>query len=66
MEQGFHLFPVQASTFAEKLDKLYWFLLGVSGFFAGLIILLIIVFAIVYRRRPGHRPETLNNHWDSN
>jgi cytochrome c oxidase subunit 2 len=57
MEQGFHLFPVQASTFAEKLDKLYWFLLGVSGFFAGLIILLIIVFAIVYRRRPGHRPE---------
>jgi cytochrome c oxidase subunit II len=57
MEQGFHLFPVQASTFAERLDKLYWFLLGVSAFFAGLIILLLIVFAIVYRRRPGHRPE---------
>jgi cytochrome c oxidase subunit 2 len=54
MEQTFRLFPVQASTFAEKLDHLYWFLLGVSGFFAGLIIILLILFAIVYRRRPGH------------
>jgi cytochrome c oxidase subunit 2 len=57
MEQGFRLFPVQASTFAEKLDVLYWFLIGVSGFFSGLIIVLIITFAILYRRRPGRAAE---------
>jgi cytochrome c oxidase subunit 2 len=57
MEQGFRLFPEQASTFAERLDKLYWFLVGVSGFFVGLIVILIIVFAIRYRRRPGRVAE---------
>ena len=57
MELSLQLFPVQASTFAEKLDTLYLFLIGVSGFFAGLIILLVIVFAIIYRRRPGRGPE---------
>jgi cytochrome c oxidase subunit 2 len=57
MEQGFRLFPIQASTFAEKLDRLYWFLIGVSGFFSGLIIILIITFAIIYRRRAGRLPE---------
>jgi cytochrome c oxidase subunit II len=57
MEQTFRLFPVQASAFAERLDRLYWFLIGVSGFFSGLIILLLIVFAVKYRRRPGHAAE---------
>ena len=57
MEQGFRLFPVQASAFAEKLDRLYWFLVGVSGFFSALIILLLIVFAVKYRRRPGRVAE---------
>src|SRR5262249_54825819 len=51
-------FPIQASTFAEKLDKLYWFLISVAGFFSTLIIVLIITFAIIYRRRPGRIPET--------
>lgn len=57
MEQGFRLFPVQASAFAERLDRLYWFLIGVSGFFATLIIVLLIVFAVKYRRRPGRVAE---------
>src|SRR5262245_49547734 len=57
MEQGFRLFPIQASTFAEKLDRLYWFLISVSGFFAGLIIILIVTFAILYRRRAGRVAE---------
>jgi len=57
MEQGFRLFPVQASAFAERLDRLYWFLIGVSGFFATLIIILLIVFAVKYRRRPGRVAE---------
>jgi cytochrome c oxidase subunit 2 len=45
------LFPEQASTHAEKVDALFFALLGVSGFFALLIAVLIIYFAIKYRRR---------------
>src|SRR5688572_18153307 len=57
MQSGFQLFPEQASTFAAKVDALYGFLVGVSGFFATLICLFIIVFAVKYRRRPGRLPE---------
>jgi cytochrome c oxidase subunit 2 len=57
MEQAFHLFPVQASAFAARLDRLYWFLIGVSGFFSLLIVTLLIVFAVKYRRRPGRVAE---------
>jgi cytochrome c oxidase subunit II len=48
---GFPLFPEQASTMAPRVDQLYFFLLGVSVFFATLILILIIAFAINYRRR---------------
>jgi cytochrome c oxidase subunit II len=48
---GFPLFPEQASTMAPRVDQLYFFLLGVSVFFATLILILIIAFAIKYRRR---------------
>jgi cytochrome c oxidase subunit 2 len=57
IEQGFRLFPEQASTFAPKLDRLYWFLIGVSGFFSVLIIALLLFFAVKYRRRPNVLPE---------
>lgn len=48
---GFPLFPEQASTVAGRVDSLYLFLVGVSVFFASLIFLLVIYFAIKYRRR---------------
>ena len=48
---GFPLFPEQASTMAPRVDRLYFFLLGVSVFFATLILILIIAFAVKYRRR---------------
>jgi cytochrome c oxidase subunit 2 len=48
---GFPLFPEQASTMAPRVDQLYYFLLGVSVFFATLILILIVAFAIKYRRR---------------
>ena len=48
---GFPLFPEQASTMAPRVDQLYFFLLGVSVFFATLILILIIAFAVKYRRR---------------
>src|SRR5437870_646414 len=57
MQEGFRLFPEQASTFAIQVDKLYLFLLAVSVFFAGLIVILITFFAVKYRRRPGREAE---------
>src|SRR5688572_7877416 len=57
MEKGFQLFQEQASTFAERVDLLYAFLVGVSGLFSALIVVLIVFFAIKYRRRPGREPE---------
>lgn len=47
----FRLAPEQASTFAGPVDTLYWFLVGLSVFFTGLVFLLILYFAIKYRRR---------------
>lgn len=44
------LFPESASTVAGKVDALYFFLIGVSAFFTLLICVLIISFAVRYRR----------------
>jgi cytochrome c oxidase subunit 2 len=57
MERGFQLLPEQASTIASQVDHLYWFLVGVSGFFSGLIVILILVFAIKYRRSVNPTPQ---------
>ena len=48
---GIPLFPDSASTVAADVDALYFFLVGVSGFFSILIASLIVAFAIKYRRR---------------
>ena len=53
MENAFQLFPDQASLFAPQVDRLFAFLIGVAGFFTVLIFLLIVGFAIKYRRKPG-------------
>jgi len=47
----FPLFPQRASTIAGEVDALYFFLVGLSGFFAILIASLIVAFAIRFRRR---------------
>jgi cytochrome c oxidase subunit 2 len=54
MRFNFPLFPEQASTIASRVDALYFFLIAVSVFFAGLIFVLVITFAVKYRRRAGH------------
>lgn len=51
MSQKFHLLPEQASNFAGRVDAIYLWLVAVSVFFATLIAVLIIFFAIRYRRR---------------
>jgi cytochrome c oxidase subunit 2 len=63
MEPHFRLFPEQASTIAARVDGLFWFLVGVSGFFSVLIFLLLFYYAIKYRRRPGNvRPPQTGTH----
>jgi cytochrome c oxidase subunit 2 len=51
MFSGFSLFPEQASTMASRVDALYFFLVGLSGFFSILIAGLIVYFAVKFRRR---------------
>jgi cytochrome c oxidase subunit 2 len=51
MNIGFPLFPEQASTMAPRVDALFFFLLAVTIFFASLIFLTIVFFAVKYRRR---------------
>ena len=62
MQSSIPFFPEQASTVASRVDNLYFFLIAVSGFFAVLVTVLVILFAIKYRRRhideigePRHR-----------
>jgi cytochrome c oxidase subunit 2 len=54
MEPLLRIVPEQASTIAGRVDSLYWFLIGVTVFFAGLIFFLLLYFALKYRRRPGN------------
>src|SRR5436190_20728125 len=50
MFTNFPFFPQQASEQAATVDALYFFLVAVTGFFAVLIAILVVVFAIKYRR----------------
>jgi cytochrome c oxidase subunit II len=57
---GFPLFPDVASTIATGVDRLYFFLTGVTAFFTVSIFLFIFYFAVRYRRRPNRVAEQLN------
>jgi cytochrome c oxidase subunit II len=58
MDKGYRLFPEQASTIAPKVDALFFFLCAVSAFFTALIFVLIVYFAIKYRRKSeAHPPQ---------
>ncbi|HZR82241.1 MAG TPA: cytochrome c oxidase subunit II [Candidatus Binatia bacterium] len=63
MIQSLPLLPRAASTIAGNVDALFSYILGVSLFFATLIAVLIVVFAIRYRRRPGRElaPSSAGN-----
>jgi cytochrome c oxidase subunit 2 len=60
MWQGLKFLPEQASTIAGKVDALFFFLVGVSVVFAGLIFTLVAIFALRYRRRSeAERPRPI-------
>lgn len=54
--------PDKASTYADQVDWLFHFILGISSFFFVLIVVLMIVFLIRYRQRPGHREQKTASH----
>ena len=54
------LFPEGASTMAGRVDALYLTLVSITVFFTVLIAVLIVVFAIRYRRRPGREAEQIH------
>jgi cytochrome c oxidase subunit 2 len=49
MFSGIPLFPEQASTLAARVDNLYLFIVAVTAFFAVLVTVFVIVFAVKYR-----------------
>ena len=51
MFQNFPFFPQQASEQAASVDALYFFLVTVASFFALLIALLVVVFAVKFHRK---------------
>ena len=61
-EQKFQLFPDAASSIAGSVDLLYAYMVLVSAFFSLLIAVLVIYFAIKYRRRDDHVPPPVDEH----
>ncbi len=65
------LYPPRASTTADSVDQLFFFLLGVTMAVGLLVAILLIGFAVQYRRRPGetqappetHAPHSLEWFW---
>jgi len=53
MLSGIPLFPEQASTMAPIVDNLYFFILAVTAFFALLVVILVVYFAVKYRDDTG-------------
>ena len=49
MFSGIPLFPEQASTLAPRVDNLYFFIIAVTAFFAVLVSVVVVVFAVKYR-----------------
>lgn len=51
-------FPPAASTFAEEVDSLYYYIGIISIVFFVLIVVAMVWFAIQYRRRPGYEGDS--------
>src|SRR5512141_2787348 len=59
MWQDFPLWPDRASALAGRVDALFIFLIAVCGFFAVMIFILIIAFAVKYRRSQNPVPTQI-------
>jgi cytochrome c oxidase subunit II len=59
MFDNFPLWPARASTMAGSVDALFVFLITLSVLMTVAIFTLILVFAVIYRRRPGVHAEPI-------
>jgi len=55
MLSGIALFPEQASNFAPEVDNVYFFVTAVTAFFALLVVVLVLAFAVKYRDRTDEK-----------
>ncbi len=55
MFSGFQLFPTQTSTLAPEIDHLFFGVLAITAFFALLVVVLVVYFALKYRDPTGDR-----------
>ncbi len=61
MWSGFPLFPERASTLALDVDLLYLFLVSISAVFSVGIAVVLVIFAVKYRRRSdAERPQEIH------
>ena len=49
------LLPESASTYAPRVDQLFWVILGITGFFFFLVQACLLGFVLKYRARPGQK-----------
>jgi cytochrome c oxidase subunit 2 len=54
--------PIQGTQHAQNWDNLYTFLFWVCVFFFLVVIVPMVIFAIRYRARPGHKPDQSITH----
>ena len=55
MFSGFSLFPAQASTLAPEIDNLYLGIIAITAFFAVVVVIFVVYFAIKYRYDTGEK-----------
>ena len=55
MFSGFSLFPTQASSLAPEIDNLYLGVIAITAFFAIVVVVCVIYFAIKYRDHTGDK-----------
>lgn len=60
MNPDFQWMPDQASTVAPQVDRLYYFLAGVTVFFTALIFLMIVFLGLKYRRKSEAMPPLVH------
>ena len=54
------LLPEAASTFAPQVDRLFWAILWITGFFFFLVQGVLLVFVLLYRNRPGQKASYIH------
>ncbi len=58
-------FPPSVSSVSSQVDSLFYFILSLSAFFFVLIVGLMLIFAVRYRRRPGYVQASAPDHNNS-